>query len=377
MHIVPASLAVLMIAAASACAGGDPQTAASSKTAAPATTDGDPTTTVSSTTTVDELASPAETSTPDDGTLNNDAGRVGLTDVLCTPAPAATTSVLPRPPWAEGVERDLELEFGRQDLLSDPAAGLSLTPARLTVEGGENSEWSFEWEAESTVTEALPLPPESLRQQEPLLAEIPLQRVRYRLGEYRQWLGIDNPDEIRQSALTGLDFVAEAMPAEQQLIEQSRQLFAGMNDEQLSVAFAGDPIVFHTLEGAELEVDGVIEFEDLLPNALGGEPIPSITTVRVAELIDDDGCVAIEMRMVPDPEQLIAIVVDTARATFGSELTEAELEAFAESLEVESVIGGQYDHGSGFFRRVASIQRVAIGFEERIDTRIITDVTPD
>ncbi len=340
-----------------------------------------PTTATSTTTTVDEVATAEETQSQGadgSGTAEDSSGATGESGaVFCAAAPESTDSVVALPPWSDGVERAIELQIGREDSRQQISTGLSRTPVQLTTEESADGGWSFLWAAEPTLVDDLAIPPQLLDQAAPLLAEVPQQLIRYRLSENRTWLGVDNPEEIRQAALDTVDILGNILPTEVPALEQTRQLFATMPDENLGQIFSEEPQLLHSLEGLELAVDEVLEFRDLLPNALGGEPFPATTTIEVVDLIDGDGCVAIRMRVVPDSEDFVPILMETLRQSFPATTTEEELGTALNSFEIENLIVGQYDYGSGFFRRITATQRFSDGTQERVDTKIITDVTGD
>ena len=296
----------------------------------------------------------------------------------CTPAPESIEQVATLPPWANGTERHLEVESWREDTSQPEAAGTRLTSARLTLDvnvatGG----WNFVWDAgpttfdESTVTEQL------FDEAAPLLAQMPEQLIRYQLDNDRFWLGVDNPDEIRATAVKVAELTAQVAPSDSDLMAQARELYETLPDAEIGLLFSEEPQILHSLEGLELAVGEMIEFSSLLPNALGGDEIPAVTTIEIVDLVDDDGCVAIEMRVIPEPGALGAIMAETLRLRFPDFTDDGAFEAAANSMEIESTYQGQYDFGSGFFRKVTETKRISDASMSRVDTTIITDVTND
>jgi hypothetical protein len=295
---------------------------------------------------------------------------------LCKPAPESTTSVLAEPPWALGVERDIEIQIGRSNTSREVPTGLSRTPVKLTVEDNIDDGWSFLWAAEPTLLDDLDAPEAVLEQGERLLAEAPQQLIRYRLSNERAWLGVDNPDELRESLVATKDLLTE-LTGNDRTLQEAFNVLTRLPDENLEMLFAREPQLLHFLEGIEVSVDEVVEFRDFIPNALGGAPFPATTTIKIVDLVDNDGCVAIEVRTIPDPEGFVDIMIETLQQTFPAGTTDDELESAATSFDVENRYVGQYDYESGFFQSVTRTQRISDGQEERIDTRIVRDVTED
>ncbi len=376
MHPISICLAVLLPLGFVACGGSATQSAVPTTAA--------PTTAESTTTTVEDVANPEETGSQgaDDGEIAEDSSsnRAGSETALCTAAPESTTFVVTLPPWSDGAQRTLEVQSGRQDTSGGFPPDLILTPVHLTVEASADDGWRFLWDAGPTLLDDLRTPQLALDQLTPLLAEVPRERIRYRLSEDRVWLEVDNPDEIRQAALDTLDLISPWLstmdPAtfSTDSVAQARELFATMPDEDLAQLFSQRPQLLHELEGIEIAVDAAYKFSGLLPNPFGGGPFPATTTIEVVDLIDEDSCVAIEMSVVPDPEDFARIAAETLRQTLA---TEEELRATTDAFELETLVVGQYDHGSGFFRRLTATERVSFESEEIIETTIITDVTED
>ena len=294
--------------------------------------------------------------------------------IACTAAPQSTTTLDLSPPWSEGVVRTLELRIGREGSSRPPPAGLSLTPVQLTVEDGDGDGWTFLWAAEPTLPGNLEIPAHLLDETAQFLARVPPQRIRYRIGEERAWMGATNPDEIRQVVLNTMEILGED-PEMEGGLEQALHFYANMPDENLTEMFTQEPKLLHSLEGIELAVDEVLEFSDMLPNTLGGEPFPATTTIEILDLVDEDDCVAIQMRVVPDSEVVASILTETLRQAFPATATDAQVEAAVQSFEIENLIIGQYDYASGYFRKVTVTQRISDGTTEQVRIKIISDVT--
>jgi hypothetical protein len=168
-------------------------------------------------------------------------------------------------------------------------------------------------------------------------------------------------------------------PPGDESIADLRAYVTGLSDADVSFLYGQHQQLLHVFEGLELRVDEVLELQGGLPNPFGGPDLPAKVTLELVELVDADGCVAVEMRTVPDAEQALPIIMESARTSFGgAELTDEERqrdEAMAAEFRIETVATGQYDVATGSFVRVASTQRVSGGGEERVETVTITDVT--
>jgi hypothetical protein len=299
----------------------------------------------------------------------------------CTPAPEGTTVVDPRPDWDQVDERRLTHQRLRVDSRSTGPEVSGVTPARLSVVDADATGWELVWESERTIAEALELPPELVAQAVDLIDEVPQQRVSYRLDRAsRRWLGVTNAEELRADVETTFGFLADSGQFAAGTLDDMSSAFAAMPDEGLALVFAQSMQAFHALEGVELEVGQPVEGPNESPNPVGGSPFPARSTVEITELIDVDGCVSIELRTEIDGEQALPLIMSSVRQLFpeleaDTEQDQAELDALARSFDLEHLIVGQYDPGTGFFHRVTATRRIDNGVDHQANTIIITDVT--
>ena len=294
----------------------------------------------------------------------------------CTPAPEDLDRVDLTPPWSDVTERQLELRLRREDSRRDTPDGFSRTPVDLTIEQLDG-ELSFRWASRTTLFDGLDISATEERLLEPLIERAPRQVLEYRLDADRLWIGPDNPDELRENIDDTYDLLVGLGAFDETLVAEVRQFYAEMPDEQLALTFAQEPQIFHSFEGLELLVDERFEFPDLVPNAFGGEPFPATTSIWVDELIDEDGCVRVELQTTPDPESFTRILFETLRDAFGNEPDQAEADELGETFRIETTVVAQFDQGTGFFRSVSTTRFVTDGQEERVDTRSVLDVTQD
>ncbi|MDA3038379.1 MAG: hypothetical protein O3C27_02415 [Actinomycetota bacterium] len=305
------------------------------------------------------------------------ASSVAVQGQLCQPASDATTSVVVGPPWSDGVVRDLLFERSRRDSRTrDLERFVGVTPVRLTVAEAAGR-LSFSWESESTVfDESTFFRDMGAVEMIAVLDSLPPPSLRYSVSGERG-VEIENIEDLRAWPAKFLRSFASASSESERLeqVEQVEQMYAAMPSEVIAERFADLPGLLHYLDGSEFRPGEVREVPDLVPNLLGGEPIPATTRHEVLDLIDDDGCVAIKVRTVPDTEAFTAVVLETLRQRLPGSLTEEDLRAELGRLEIELTTIAQFDVGSGFVRRVTSTQRIGSGSHIRIDTTVITDMT--
>ncbi|MCP5034779.1 MAG: hypothetical protein GY939_23480 [Actinomycetia bacterium] len=298
----------------------------------------------------------------------------------CTPTSADLVWVSAVTDWSSATTRHLEYKKIRTDTRRGIDELSSLTPVELTIAGPLDGGWELVWQNANTNLDGLGmgLPPEEAEAAEALIADIPKQRIQYQVDASGGYVGATNHEQIREDMNTAMEVLtqSELLPG----IEQTAAFFDSMSDEQLAQLLTEPVQVYHSMAGLQLVLDAPIEFADELPNLLGGEPFPAITTIEVTNLVDDDGCVEITTHTTFDPELILPLLFESVAQAFGfedpNEQEHAELEAMVESFQMENLIVGQFDTVSGYFYRVTATQHITSGTEERIDTDVITDVTP-
>jgi len=289
---------------------------------------------------------------------------------LCEPAPVGTVSVLPLPPWSTTRERVFELRTSREENGQADAARSFLGSADLRVTPIADGGWSFVWENGSSLADDLGFSDLPTGLARDMQGVSPL-RVRYRLRSDRVWLGVDNIDEILVVVEGVFDVLGRLLSSTDE-VRPMREGFARMSLETLGEAFSQEAQALHTLEGIEFTLDESVEFRTELLNPFGERSIPATASFKLVELVDGEGCVVVQLSIVPDAEELAELLVEISGL---DGLDGTELDDLLGTFSYETRTVGQYDFGTGFFRTIAVTQRVSIDGEERVEVQVITDAT--
>lgn len=277
----------------------------------------------------------------------------------CQPAPPDTGVVLTGPTWQNGVQRELEVQIRKS---TSPSAA-SLTPVTLTVletvgSGGAR----FEWVSSQTALNGVPARPDL----EDLLEGAPKERIVYSVDDDRYFRAVENVDELRTAYGETFDLLVDAGMSEAE-VTAGREFLDGLSDDGVSQIFSERPMIYHALEGFELEVGQSRSGDDVLPNVFGGEPFPAVSTVGITNLVDDDGCVEVTMTVVVVPDEFIRILSESLDLA-GPPPDESD-------ATIENTVIAQYDLHTGLLRSVSATQFIRIDGQERIDETTIRDVT--
>jgi hypothetical protein len=208
---------------------------------------------------------------------------------------------------------------------------------------------------------------------ESILEDAPLQRIEYVIDSDGAYAGITNVEEVRQSALDALDVLGPLI-GDDDTIAQIEDLYRSLPDPQVELLFAEDVAVFHVFDGILLDPGTVFEGADVLPNAFGGEPFPSTTTLAVSEVPDADGCLTVTMTTIPEPSELARIISETVESTLGTRLDEADV---LEQFGVRNEIIARVDPSSGSVRSIEATQELTAEGETRVETTRIDEVVDE
>lgn len=306
---------------------------------------------------------PRPSSTVAPPTVDDSSGG-GRQPGACEPAPPGTDTYVVDPAWSPGDERAVEVEIRR----SRHADISSTTPATVRVVdvgvGGQRMRWS----SRSTTIEGAGY--------SELVADVvdalPPEVVEYTLRS-GVVVSVDNVDDIRSNLEALNDVLIEAGVDEESMAAGSA-LFDSMSDEAFGRVFSERPQLFHAFEGFELTAGEPIEFDDLLPNALGGKPFPAISTVELTSVDDEDGCVALAWTTRPEPDEVLRILNESLERLAQTDEAVLSPDEVGE-LAIESRLRAQYDYASGALVEISAVQEIRTDSERRVDETIIREVS--
>ena len=289
----------------------------------------------------------------------------------CSAEPGA--SVPAGADWAVGDARQLEV---RTAVSADEAPDLSLVDGnvvslRITGDGDLRT---AVWEsANSTLIDLLVLPAGFAGEVERTGSAVPGDRFEYLIDGNA--VSIVDLDRMRQNVLDLLDQLQLDGALDAHSTLRNQMSVDDIDDATLSGLLIRRPTIYHVLDGHELDRDVAVSFPDVLPNGFGGEPFPATSTVLVEGMLDDEGCVSIVQRTVPEPNafrRIFAAEIERRGAPTSGPVFEAALEEFS----IERRYIGQFDGGTGRLWRIRGEQITQAGQQRQHAVTEITDVTP-
>lgn len=334
----PSTSLLVVLAMASACAANGREAAPLADSSASSTTTGPATTT--------EGTDPAPPATIEPASL-------------CRPLPPGRVSVDLRPRWTAGATVDLEIQETAVATGRAGTATASTSTVRVEVIEETDRGWILEWTADASIVELFGVA--SAEAVETWMSGLPPHRFRYELSQDRVDVRAVEVESLRLEAGRLADGVElfESPGAASDL----RTDFASMDDQELGDFFVDNPFLFHAFEGVELSFGRPIEYPTTLPNALGGPAFPALTSIELTDLVDDDGCVAVRMRTVPDPAHFADLLADSFRAAV-PHLSDSEIHtrvAAIAALDISDTYRAQFDVHTRRFHQIHATRRTSDG----------------
>ena len=153
-------------------------------------------------------------------------------------------------------------------------------------------------------------------------------------------------------------------------------LAGAFTPEAIEIMVLREPSLFFAPSGGVFQLATPNDYEDLLPNPLGGAPIPSKAYMMFKEVDADAGLAVIEWKQSIDPVKGRAVLLETlrqiAKRTNSPEPTEADLP----TLEIEDLALFTYDTASGWPREVSHRRSITVGDRGQIDSLSFRNVAP-
>lgn len=284
----------------------------------------------------------------------------------CEPAPENPGSIRIGSDYATGDEFDLEIKLEREGP-GVPTDAAGVTPVTVQVESVDSAGALLRWRSEATALTGFVVPEDELLEAGISFADLPLQDVLYRIDTGGYFAGVQNTDEVRSAALKALDVFAGVMPDDgsAQALENA---YRNMGDEQVALTFAEETLLFHSMDGGVVEPGEGLEYDDLLPNSLGGEPFPATTTFSMTQLFGEGGCVEVSLLTIPKGDEFARIMWETVEGAFGAPADEADV---IDNFDVRSEIVASIDYATGQTQRIIATQEVTVGGQTRLETTTI------
>jgi len=292
---------------------------------------------------------------------------------VCAPVSADVESVRVPVAWSEGRMVQLEVEI-RKDRPGSaiPAGASSLTPVSVVVVAEDSDGWLLEWRQSGTVLESFGLPPELAS----TTGGVGMPAIEYRLSRQGVVGGVQNVGELRVALLSTLGLLAERAGGADSTIAGLVSLYENLPDESLANLLTQTLVTFHAFDGIEVDVGSGVTFDGELPNWLGGPPFPAVTTLSVEEVVDQGGCVLLQIRTVPDSELFASAMAESLKGALeASDENAQEVEAALEGFDIETTVIARIDATTGRAVEVTAETRVTDGTVTAVNSTVIRDVT--
>jgi hypothetical protein len=205
-------------------------------------------------------------------------------------------------------------------------------------------------------------------------------RIEYETDETGAYLDLRNWNEIQVRMAAIFDALKEqlkksGLPEDQvdQIMDETSRVFS--TKEGFEATSIDEIQLYHFLLGGTYGLNRPVEYEDVLPNPLGGEPFPSQAEIVFKEYDADSGHAIFEWRQTLDPERTTAILLETMIELMRRLGTPTPEEPEVPDFVIEDRATFVVDVETGWAVLVEYTRRTTIGAERRVETMSIYDKT--
>ncbi len=188
--------------------------------------------------------------------------------------------------------------------------------------------------------------------------------------------------------ISGVENISDIQTQLVEILGETNEFWDLLDEEALGVLLTQDLELYHHFENVELTVGETLEVTEDIPHPFGGFVIPMISQYEITQLVDDDGCIEVEMKTeIADRELFVNSMVEVMRETAelnGTEHSEsdiAELEEMFQTMNLDRNIVGQYDAGTKSFKKIIATEVTSViesgKTESEEEIKTILDLTPN
>lgn len=309
--------------------------------------------------------------------------RAVLLVILCLPLSGfddvTRRSVEILPHWKRGDSFDLIMTRARNKSVDGRSTLSGKTRARVTIDvlRADDKGYLVGWTAGETTFED-PAPSESfLRQVVGLMKGM---QIILQLDERGTIRGVQNWKELRSETLKVMDALLAKTPdsqkgsTDQPLMSNLRAQWETIftTKEQVEQLCTRDARVYFMALGRRYVINEPYEYNDLLPNPLGGDPFPTRARIILKTFDRRSGQAGLSWNQTTDPEQAARILEPMIKDLAARRGKKSPEGAFAKTISMEDTADIVVDVRTGWVNRLALTRSVNLGTRTQADFTSIT-----
>ncbi len=183
--------------------------------------------------------------------------------------------------------------------------------------------------------------------------------------------GLENKDEVAAHYRMTIDRMIRAFKKMGLSSDASAQLQAGVahlaEPDWVEATALNEPSLFYAASGGQYELGVPLEYEDNLPNPLGGRPFPSKAHFLLLEVNPDDRRAVVEWRQSLDPGTTTAIMRETMTAMAQQMGQPPPADEDLPPIRIEDKARFLFDTETGWPISVSHERNMVLGAQRRID----------
>lgn len=280
------------------------------------------------------------------------------------------------PHWKKGDSFVLTITRAREKSVDGQSTVSGKTHAHFTVEvlRADNKGYLVGWTAGDTTFEAS-VPSETFLRQ--VVGIMKGKRIVLQIDERGAITGVENWQELRSETLKAMDTLLAKTPdsrngsTDQTLLSNLRAQWETMfaMKEQVEQLCTRDARIYFIALGRRYVLNEPHEYNDLLPNPIGGDPFPTRARIILKTFDQQSGQALLSWNQKTDPKQTARILesmIKDLAARRGKKPSEGD---FAKTMSMEDNAEINVDVNTGWVTKLIRTQSVNLG------TRAQTDIT--
>lgn len=309
--------------------------------------------------------------------------RTILLVVLCLPLSGfddlTRHSVEILPHWKKGDSFELTITRVREKSVDGQSTFSGKTRTHFTIEvlRTDNKGYFIGWTAGDTTFESS-LPSDTFLRQ--IVGVMKGKQIVLQVDERGTITGVQNWKELRSETLKAMDALLAKTPdshkggTDQTSLSNLRAQWETMfaTKEQVEQLYTRDAKIYFMALGRRYVLNEPHEYNDLLPNPIGGDPFPTRARITLKAFDQQSGQAVLSWNQKTDPKQIArfleSIIKDLA-VRRGKKSPDGE---FAKTLSMEDKADIVVDVSTGWTNKLTLTRSVNLGTRTQVDSTLIT-----
>lgn len=189
-------------------------------------------------------------------------------------------------------------------------------------------------------------------------------------GSVTELINKEETAALYQRAITQVfDWMRENGLPEAAIAQVGQSMTALASPDAVGPLALEEPSLFHLAVGGSYTVGARREYEDLLPNPLGGEPFPSKAFFLLTEVLPEENIAVVEWEQAFDPEKSTEILLRTLTAMAKNMNALPPKASELPVVSVDDLAESRVDLNTGWPLSVISVRHTTMASRRRVERK--------